>query len=333
MAMDIRTKVANTALKYVGTTGGTTTGEDQFINWYNANYNTSFKLQGTAWSAIFVTFILRMTGISESICPAFAGSNTLIRNFLEPKNLFIDRPMTYLPKTGDLIFFRKDAMVTTNIAERVGIVSKFVNGMVYVIEADSTGPYNTNGVWHKSYSLNSTYILGYGALEYEDSASISTPTKVSDYDAKRCQLSKVKQMKLVSELQAHLNAQYTIHSLDTNGIADYGTKSATILALQILMNDIKSININETGIYSESDASKYMESRMTLKIGANDSRLVYLAKGLLILHGYDVGEFNSNFDLKLWTAVKAYQQDHKISTITNLGKVDGATWKHLCKTL
>lgn len=70
---------------------------------------------------------------------------------------------TYTPKVGDIIIFGTSQTWRTH----VGIVIGVKDGMVYTSEGNATGqPYYASRVTEKVYSMNSSYIIGYGSVDY-----------------------------------------------------------------------------------------------------------------------------------------------------------------------
>ena len=70
---------------------------------------------------------------------------------------------TYTPKVGDIIIFGTSQTWRTH----VGIVIGVKDGCVYTSEGNATGqPYYASRVTEKVYSLNSSYIIGYGSVNY-----------------------------------------------------------------------------------------------------------------------------------------------------------------------
>ena len=71
------------------------------------------------------------------------------------------------PKRGDIVYFYSSAKGRIG---HVGIVYKVTGSMVYTIEGNTSGANslvtNGGGVKKKSYSLSSTYIDGYGSVDY-----------------------------------------------------------------------------------------------------------------------------------------------------------------------
>lgn len=167
-----RDNVVASALSYVGLVGGTESGDDLFINYYNKICGTSFSVSSTPWCAIFVTYNLRMCNVPTWVCPSFAGCGTINDNFITT-NGFNRDPKTYTPLPGDLVFFKWTG--STNRFDHVGLVEKVVNNTLYTIEGNTRGGYTQCGVRHKSYDLNSSVIVRYGAIPYESIDTLDNP--------------------------------------------------------------------------------------------------------------------------------------------------------------
>ena len=86
------------------------------------------------------------------------------------------------PKRGDVIYFYSTAKGRIG---HVGIVYKVTSSTVYTIEGNTSGAStlvtNGGGVRKKSYSLTSTYIDGYGSVDYSaiDGMTYEAPASVS----------------------------------------------------------------------------------------------------------------------------------------------------------
>ena len=167
-----RDKVVASALSYVGLVGGVKAGDDLFINFYNKLCGTSFSVSSTPWCAIFATYNLRVCDVPTWVCPSFAGCGTINDNFITP-NGFNRDPKTYTPLPGDLVFFKWTG--STNRFDHVGLVEKVVGNTLYTIEGNTRGGYSECGVRHKSYDLDSSLIVRYGALPYESIDSLVNP--------------------------------------------------------------------------------------------------------------------------------------------------------------
>lgn len=168
----IRDKIVAAAMRCIGLVGGTGTGDDEFIRYYNSLCGTNFSLSSTPYCAIFVTYHLRTNDVPTWVCPNFAGCTTVNREFLIPTK-FGKNPSSYTPKPADLIFFNWNGK-RNGTFHHVGFVEKVVGNTVYTIEGNSTN----STVRHKSYSAGSAYIAGYGALPYESIDTLDNPFPV-----------------------------------------------------------------------------------------------------------------------------------------------------------
>lgn len=90
------------------------------------------------------------------------------------------------PKRGDVIYFYSSAKGRIG---HVGIVTKVTSSKVYTIEGNTSGASslitNGGGVRAKSYSLSSSYIDGYGSVDYAAVFSGSSDTKLGDRTLQR----------------------------------------------------------------------------------------------------------------------------------------------------
>lgn len=167
-----RDEVITKAMSYVGLVGGSATGDDLFINYYNKICGTSFSVSTTPWCAIFATYDIRTCNVPTWVCPSFAGCGTINDGFLTP-NGFGKDPKTYTPLPADLVFFKWKG--SSNRYDHVGLVEKVVGNTLYTIEGNTRGGYSECGVRHKSYDLDSSLIVRYGALPYESIDSLVNP--------------------------------------------------------------------------------------------------------------------------------------------------------------
>ncbi len=204
---DNRTDVAAVALSQLGyqegnsegSFAGTVCGNKNFTEFnYNFglfDYNTA---HGYEWCASFVSFCLlqarchNYTKMSDW-CRAHLGNSNYIwreiscpqwANQLRQTGYFKyskAKGGTYTPQTGDPIFFTSNG----NSESHIGVVLYTDGGYVYTVEGNTSAPAglesNGGGVFFKSYSLSSTYIMGYGALPFKSNSSVQ---KI-DYSGKK----------------------------------------------------------------------------------------------------------------------------------------------------
>lgn len=128
-------------------------GDDKYIKWYGG-----FALN-VAWCAIFVSWCANHAGIPTSIIPKFASCDIGMLWF-KNKGLFRVRG-SYVPDKGDIIFFG----VPTD-STHVGIVESCDGEKVITIEGNTS-----DMVARRTYTINSTRIIGYGTPKYTEGAS------------------------------------------------------------------------------------------------------------------------------------------------------------------
>ncbi len=123
---------------------------------------------GYPWCASFVSYCARLAGISQRELPTSLNCASWIQTF---RNLGVyhTRSSGYVPKQGDLIFFRDPS--SNRSATHVGLVRYECNGLVYTIEGNCG-----NEVRLAAYDLNDTYVVGYASPRYE-----RDPAEAIDY--------------------------------------------------------------------------------------------------------------------------------------------------------
>lgn len=152
--------------------------DDKTANAGSNNY-TKYNRDMKAWAG--------SAGLSDQWCQNFVdwcfvtafgieAARTLIYTFtnytptgsnaFKKRNRYIKRGKG-TPKRGDVIYFYSTAKGRIG---HVGIVTKVTSSKVYTIEGNTSGASslvtNGGGVREKSYSLTSTYIDGYGSVDY-----------------------------------------------------------------------------------------------------------------------------------------------------------------------
>ncbi len=190
---DNRTDVVAVALSQLGyqesdKTGefsGTVAGGKNFTE-YNYNFGAYNDTDGYGyeWCASFVSFCLL-----QAKCHNYTNLNDWCRNHKGDKNYIwkelscpqwatqlracgyfedsANKGGDYVPIAGDLIFFTQNGSKESHI----GIVLYSDGNSVYTIEGNTSAPAGLDtdggGVFLKSYSFTSSYIMGYGVLPYK----------------------------------------------------------------------------------------------------------------------------------------------------------------------
>ena len=196
---DGRTDLIAVALSQLGYSEGNTDGayggnENGNDNYCEYNYNMGSFGVGYGgidypWCASFVSFCLLQSDNHDQRriadwCRKNEGDATYIwrevscnrwAKQLRTCGYFKDSASfggDYIPIPGDLIYFTEDGKRESHI----GIVLYSEEGMVYTVEGNTNAAKglesNGGSVCFKSYSLDSTYIRGYGVLPYKASSSI-----------------------------------------------------------------------------------------------------------------------------------------------------------------
>ena len=144
----------------------------------NAGYNNYNKyardiwpgLQANPWCDIFVSWCATQAGEIAAVgkyayCPSHV-------NFFKGRGQWFARGAKF-PQAGDIIFFQSGGE-----ACHVGIVEYVSGDTVRTIEGNASGSSgltpNGGGVCRKTYTLTSSYILGYGRPAYSSSGSGSS---------------------------------------------------------------------------------------------------------------------------------------------------------------
>ena len=138
-------------------------GENQSGTRNYTEYNHAFgQIGGTygyAWCAAFVSWCLEEADAKDSAGGLFA-SCTLWVERLREIGRYSTRASGYVPKAGDLIFFKSAGV--TRASDHVGLVRYVRGGRVYTVEGNSS-----DRVSLRDYKLSDTYIVGYGRPRYD----------------------------------------------------------------------------------------------------------------------------------------------------------------------
>lgn len=135
-------KLVNIASSQIGNQGGT-----PYWSWYG------YK-ERVEWCACFVSWVAYQSGDLDITIPKFAAVVDGVK-WYKNKGQWQDR--SYIPKSGDIIFFDWE---NDGTPDHVGIVEKSENGIVYTIEGNSNDQCRQN-----TYANSSFVIFGYGAIK------------------------------------------------------------------------------------------------------------------------------------------------------------------------
>jgi hypothetical protein len=122
---------------------------------------------GYAWCAAFVNWCLRQARVDQELTGGMYVSCASWRNWFiyEGKAYgasYHARTDDYVPKKGDLIFYKSLSATHNRATDHIGIVLKCEDGKVYTIEGNAD-----NKVGLHEYDLTNPYIVGYGSIAYK----------------------------------------------------------------------------------------------------------------------------------------------------------------------
>ena len=175
-----------------GEYGGMVSGSDNYteFNYNMGDFGVGYGGSSYPWCACFVSFCLYQgqchdLGKISDWCRKNEGKEGYVwrevscQKWVEQLQRFdmfhssVAYKGTYVPQSGDLIFF------TTNnkTSSHIGIVLYTDGGFVYTIEGNTSSgselDVNGGGVYFKKYTLRSSKILGYGTLPYERNEEVT----------------------------------------------------------------------------------------------------------------------------------------------------------------
>ena len=135
----VSSNIIEIAKNEIGNKGG-----EKYWRWYGFN-------QRVNWCAIFVSWCANESGIINNTIPRFSLCTDGVKWYKDHSKW---KNKSYIPQTGDIIFFdwNNDGHV-----QHVGIVEKVENDKVYTIEGNSK-----DEVRSKKYALNNKFIYGFG---------------------------------------------------------------------------------------------------------------------------------------------------------------------------
>lgn len=147
------TDIVSVALSQIGQVGG----RPYWGDWYGHS-------ERFAWCACFISWCADQCGyLSADIIPNFIGCDFGVEWF-KARGLWQPGDGSYVPKTGDIIFFNWDGEYPATSYDHVAIVEYFDGAYVHTVEGN-TGAY-PGSVATGQYSLYSSVISGYGTPAY-----------------------------------------------------------------------------------------------------------------------------------------------------------------------
>ncbi|MDD3191172.1 MAG: CHAP domain-containing protein [Bacilli bacterium] len=152
--MEIRVK-PSLSINYIKRLLETAIAEEGYKEGPNndTKYGTWYGIPNAAWCAMFVTWSANRAGISTNVIPRYASVSLGMQWFIDQGRF--EYKQGYVPKAGDLIFFKSDG------ASHTGIVISSDGTKVYTIEGNTS-----DMVAKRSYDLGYSKITGYGLPNY-----------------------------------------------------------------------------------------------------------------------------------------------------------------------
>ena len=122
---------------------------------------------GYAWCAAFVNWCLRQARVDQKLTGGMYVSCASWRNWFIGEGAkygasYHARTDDYIPKKGDLIFYKSLSATHNRATDHIGIVLECKDGKVYAIEGNAD-----NKVGLHEYELTNRYIVGYGSIAYK----------------------------------------------------------------------------------------------------------------------------------------------------------------------
>lgn len=122
---------------------------------------------GYAWCAAFVNWCLRQARVDKELTGGMYVSCHSWRTWFVEQGAkygaeYHARTDDYIPRKGDLIFYKSLSATHKRSSDHIGIVLGCENGVVYTIEGNAD-----NKVGLHEYALTDPYIVGYGSIAYK----------------------------------------------------------------------------------------------------------------------------------------------------------------------
>lgn len=178
--MPIVDNFINTALDEVGTIEKNDLN-NKYRKWCNENIlEVVCGHINSSWANSFIVYCAAKSKLTKDIIPFTTYLPNTILWFINKKRYHsIKKP--YVPKKGDLIFFKN---ITGNPCH-IGIVYEFKNNTIYTIEGNSNNSeglsYNGGVCVKKKYSILNKRILGFGSPLYNNDKGLE---ELSDNEIK-----------------------------------------------------------------------------------------------------------------------------------------------------
>ena len=128
---------------------------------------------GYYWCTCFVVWCMRQAGVTSSVIPTVCACRNILSH-LNGKGLYATRASGYIPKCGDLVFFRN---ANSSNVTHVGFVLGVKGNTLYTVEGNANDHVTT-----RTHALNDTYIEGYGKVPYKTLPGMSYDFALAETD-------------------------------------------------------------------------------------------------------------------------------------------------------
>lgn len=168
---ELREKFVNKAISFVGSDEGSSKHK-YIIDTYNkiVPLPVNYKVKYTdAWCATFVSCMASLCGLLD-IIPAECGCNRQI-DLAKKMGIWVEKD-SYVPKTGDLIFYDwadGGSGDNTGASDHVGIVVSVSGSTIKVVEGNIS-----NSVGYRNIAINGRYIRGFICPNFASKATKTT---------------------------------------------------------------------------------------------------------------------------------------------------------------
>ena len=171
--------------------GNASTVVDYALQFVGQNHTTftSYYHTNADWCAMFVSYCFDKCGLIPDVLPSsYKGCSAEVKN-LRNAGLFRERSSGYMPKAGDIVFFK--SVGSSYISTHTGIVTDCDGIKVYTVEGNTNGSdeshrpagvsyWQTSKVATHSYNLTSAYIVRlYGNIDLYGGKRFE---KIKNYD-------------------------------------------------------------------------------------------------------------------------------------------------------
>ena len=286
---------------------------DAYNKWLAKSKN---RINGTHWSAVFITYLARSSGVPTAIIPNFATVAEL-QEWATKRKLFSGRgDAPYVIAPGDLLLFEDKT------PDHVAIYIQHIGNKVEYIEGTVQGL--TYSVQRKTRINNSGKIIGVVHPDYDwvKSKGLINPT----------QLSSLMKPVRIQEFRAWLENTYGsefINQFVSGTPKGNFTKGWTRVAIAAWQTEMHLGDLDPSYVDGdfEGEAVLHAASEKPIKVNSRGNRVMILI-GMLYVKGYDPKGWTTRFGANGRAALEAFQ---KARALPITGIADFQVWESLFK--